>query len=147
MKLDLEPEKLVAWMHTAGRMFTPGTPEQEKLRKLSQLQGLERDRYIAGLHDSLTTLLALLKHASPEQRMNIERDLKERALPPLWKLEAICRNTHKKILRRGEIRDDDEYDMIREFMSNVDWGHPEERSRFDAMLRAYETRSKPNERR
>ena len=146
MKLDLEPEKLIAWLCTAARTMGVGTTEEEFLRQLSQLQGPERKQLFVGLHESTTTLLWLLKHASPEQRMDIERDLKKRALPPLWKVEAICRNTHKKILRRGEIRNDDEYHMIREFMSDVDWGDPEERSRFDAMLRAYETRSKPDER-
>jgi hypothetical protein len=82
---------------------------ESKSKKLA-LKGLQ-----TGLSDSLTNI----NHLSKSALEDIEKDLKDQGLPALKKLIALIRGHVQKAIKRGKVKNLNDYYIFKEFLDDT----------------------------
>jgi hypothetical protein len=102
----------------------------------------ERGRNLAGQKMGLNDMLSQVQHFSELQRSAVDLRLAERGLPSLRKLGALLKKTHERILKRGKIRNEEEYYAIQEILADVSFNIAEaDRDRFAQLAAEFEGRA------
>lgn len=95
----------------------------------------------AGARQAINDLLSQVVFMDATQRLAIERRLALHNLPSLGVLMASFRKQHEKILKRGKIRTEEEYYLVKEILDAVEFPvSKESRLRFAELLHDYEAR-------
>ena len=85
---------------------------------------------------------SLLFVANPGEKKNaVDSELKRRGLPSIHKLAVARSKKHKAVLRRGSIRTDEEYYLLKNLVDEPLISQ-EERAEVAAILEAFEAPSK-----
>ena len=94
-----------------------------------------------GARQAINDLLSQVVFMDATQRLAIERRLALHNLPSLGVLMASFRKQHEKILKRGKIRTEEEYYLVKEILDAVEFPvSKESRLRFAELLHDYEAR-------
>jgi|GEM_PF-4763134 len=141
--MKLTHEQLGDWFFTANPSFAP----EARSRWLAMLEtppkGAKKSEIVSGMKQGINDTLTMAKWLSVEDRKKIEEALAARGLPSLRKMDAVLKKKHLRILARGHIKNDEEYYIIAEILSDLDFEvSKEDRSRLSAISNTYETRSK-----
>jgi hypothetical protein len=117
--------------------------EEEARRKLYSIPAAKRGS-TSGLRQAVNDLLSQSYLFSRSQRRAVECRLAARKLPKLTMLEAILRKKHEKILKRGSVRNEQEYYLVQEILASGDFQIDEEsRNRLAGYANDFASRRKP----
>jgi len=98
----------------------------------------------SGLKQAINDLLSHSSFWDRSQRLAVERRLAARKLPKLALLEAMLRKKHEKILKRGKIRNDEEYYLAMEILNFMDFPiESDDRQQLSILVGTFESRNKP----
>lgn len=107
------------------RMTLASVQNEERLEREGREKALSllaaRRRSTSGLRQAINDLLSQSALFGMAQTRAVERRLAARNLPTLAMLEAIMRNQHEKILKRGRIRTEEEYYLVQEILAFIDF--------------------------
>ena len=113
----------------------------EKMREMRASLSASPSR--AGTTQVINDMLSVAKWWSTDTRNAVESAFKAKKLPSLRKLEATLRKKHRRILARGHIKDDDEFYIVAEILSDMDFDISDpERSALEGMSGEYEAKKK-----
>ena len=79
----------------------------------------KRRRQLSGYKQAVNDVLSQSRYFTVAQRVAIDRRLAQRSLPNLRRLEMSLRRKHTAILKRGRIRNDEEYYIVQEILADV----------------------------
>ena len=103
----------------------------------------KRSRRASGAKMAINDLLSQSRHFSESQRAAIDARLAAKELPTLRMLEAGFRGVHARILKRGRVRNDEEYYIVAEILSDMDFDISDaERSALEGMHGEYAAKKK-----
>lgn len=95
----------------------------------------------SGLRMALNDILSQEPFFDAGQRRAVDRRLAAKSLPSLQVLSAMIKKKHAAILKRGRVRNAEEYYLIQEILASVDYPiEDEERARLDEMAGRFEDR-------
>lgn len=94
------------------------------------------------LRIGLLDLFSMIKEGMPEnQKQELHQVLLSKNLPGLWELLSIVNNIPVKVLKRGKIKNLDEWYVIKEILDNVESQISEEdRKRLGEMFSDFESK-------
>lgn len=104
-----------------------GKPEECARRareRFYNIPATERSRRAAGLKMAVNDDLSHVKYYTETQRAAINRRLAAAKLPSLRTLQIGFKRKHVQILKRGTIRNEEEYYIVREILSDVSFDIP-----------------------
>ena len=105
--------------------------------------GATRSQIIAGLKQGISDTLADVPAWSDDYRQKAEAALAAKGLPSLRKMEAVLKKKHQRILARGKIRNDEEFALVAEILSDVDFDVSDsDRATLGKISRAYAATSR-----
>lgn len=88
-----------------------------------------------GLRDTLTMLLDMPN----DLKMELSKQLMEKGLPNLYQLISTIKDTPQKVLKRGKIKNLDEYYVIKEFLVDMSSElSTDDRNRLDSIFFEFE---------
>jgi hypothetical protein len=76
---------------------------------------------IKGLKEGFPDALTMSKHLSKEQKEKLNQILKTNGFPSIEVLNFKIRNTYKRVLKRNRIKNEAEYYIIIEILSDVEY--------------------------
>ena len=76
---------------------------------------------IKGLKEGFPDALTMANHLSKEQKEKLNQVLKTNGFPPIEVLNFKIRNTYKRVLKRNRIKNEAEYYVIVELISDVEF--------------------------
>lgn len=118
--------------------------EEEARQKFLSIPAAKRGS-ASGLRQAINDGLSQSYLFSRSQCLAVERRLAARNLPNLTMLEALLRNKHEKILKRGSVRNEEEYYLVQEILASVDFPIDEDsRNRLASYADDFATRRKPH---
>ena len=120
---------------------SPLRPEERAMGILNtwEQHGLSLAR--RGLQEGLRDAISSLRYCRPETLANMDSRLKAKGLPGIHALQAIVRDTLKKVLKRGDIKNPDEFYVVKELMDDIQSGLAEaDRETLRNALAAFESR-------
>jgi len=140
--MKLSHEQLVDWFFTANRGF-PAAAKEMWLAMLSlPPEGLKRSEVVSGMKQGINDTLTTAKWKSVDERAKIDAALVAKGLPSLRKMEAVFKMKHKRILARGHIRNDEEFYIVAEILSDQEFEIVDaDRCKLGEISYAYETRT------
>lgn len=121
----------------------------DAIARAVEQEPIERERWmknkptITGWKMAMNDILSQATHFSAQQIRAVDRRLAAKRLPSLRELSGKLNRVREGILKRGKIRTDAEYYVVKEIVCDVDSDVTEaERIKFELMLDTYEHRSK-----
>jgi hypothetical protein len=106
---------------------------------LDQWEMKSKKMAIKGLRASLSDVLTNINHHKKSTLEDIDKDLKDQGLPTLKKLIALVRGYVQKAIKRGRIKNLNEYYVFKELLDDtVSDLSPEERMELNQLMIAYE---------
>lgn len=141
--MKLSPEQMLEWTLTAF----PELPSEIRAQFLTFLKepprGTTRSEVMSGLKQGMNDALAMAKDRSLDERHIIDAALAAKGLPSLRKMDAVLKKKHQRILARGSIRNAEEFYIVAEILSDLDFDISEsDRSKLGKISHAYETSKK-----
>jgi hypothetical protein len=98
---------------------------------------------IKGLKMGLGDCLTMGSHLSKEQKNDLNKTLKENDFPTLEVLAFKIRNTFKRVIKRGRIKNKEEYYIIIEILSDMEYEISiEERLKLNELVSDFESKIK-----
>jgi hypothetical protein len=141
--MKLSPEQLIDWFLAANPRFRPEFRSQWLGMLESPPKGTRRSELISGMKQGINDTLTMAKWWPPEQRIKVDNALISKGLPTLRKMEAGLKKKHQRILARGSIRNDEEFYIVAEVLSDLDFDISElDRARLEKISYEYEIRVK-----
>ena len=141
--MKLTPEQLASWFYTAFPAPFPPEAESEWLHQLSNAKGRERSAMISGMKQGMNDALNMLKMMPEETRAEVNLALADKELPTIEKMEVILKKKHQRILKRGHIKNDEEFYIVAEILSDLEFDiSPADRRRLGEIYGEYEERKK-----
>lgn len=141
--MKLTHEQLGDWFFTANPRFPPEARSQWLAMLKTPPKGAKRSEVVSGMKQGINDTLTMAKWWPVEDRKKIEEALAARGLPSLRKMDAGLKKKHQRILARGHIKNHEEFYIVAEILSDLNFEVSEEdRSRLSAISNAYETRAK-----
>ena len=120
----------------------PDVLEERSRQRYYSRPARERNRDRAGQKMGMNDLLSHSHHFSATQRAAIDTRLSARGLPSLRSLEVALKGTHVRILKRGKIRTEEEYYVVKEVLTDVSFPIPgSDRLLLEQMAAAFEGRA------
>ena len=112
----------------------------EKDAELEQMRGEFPDKgNLRGGKETINELLQMGSPFLPWERQRLDADLKRRGLPPLHVIEAAHTRKIKGIVRRGRIRDMEEFYIVKGILDDIDDGSEDKtRESLGRIMAAYE---------
>lgn len=119
--MKLSTDQLITWFFTASVAAGMHRPDDEGTYRemLSKIKGKERAGISSGVKQGVNDLLHMADMMPLEQSESIEAALAARALPSLRKMKAALSRKHIGILKRGLIRNEEEYYIVAEMLSDT----------------------------
>lgn len=146
--MKLTPEQLVEWFIAANPKFTPEFRRESLALLETPPAGATRSQIISGLKQGINDTLADVPAWSEDYRQKAEAALSAKGLPSLRKMEAILKQKHQRILARGRIKDDEEFQLVAEILSDMNFEVSDsDRAKLGKIRRAYEDAREKNSRR
>jgi hypothetical protein len=142
-KMKLTDDQLVNCLFT----LNPELPPEAKTKLIalveSSPEGAKRSEIIKGIKEGFKDSLLTARRRPPEERRMIETSLAAKGLPSLRKMEAGLRKTHRRILARGEIKNEEEMHLVSDILADLTFDITEsDRRRLEELSAAYELRKK-----
>jgi len=138
--MKLSPEDLIDWFLTANPRF----PAEFRHRWLAELKAPSegtRSEMISGMKQGINDTLTKAQWWSDAQRKNIDDLLVVKGLLSLRKMEAVLKKKHLRILSRGLIKNEEEYYIVAEVVSDLRIPLSEdERRKLGQFMAAYESK-------
>jgi hypothetical protein len=127
--MKLTPEQLVLWFYTAfpaltGKDFSAedvGSAVGKWLQELGAKTGRERSDMISGMRQGINDILAMARDSRQEEMARADHALAQKSLPTIRKMAAALGKKHLRILKRGSIKSDEEFYIVAEILSDVDF--------------------------
>ena len=139
--MKLSPEQMIDWFLAAFPEFPPENRSQWLAWLETPPQGASRSEVISGMKQAMNDALTMAKDRPAQERQKIDATLAAKGLPSLRKMEAILKKKHQRILARGRIKDDEEFYIVAEILSDVDFPISGlERNKLGEISRDYEVR-------
>ncbi|HXL57456.1 MAG TPA: hypothetical protein VN958_14430, partial [Chitinophagaceae bacterium] len=104
----------------------------------------KKSRSIAkrGLKETLRDMLTMFMDLSNDMKKELSEQLVNKGLPSFNQLVSTIKDTPQKVLKRGKIKNIDEYYIIKEFLDNQTSDISEtDRQQLDKMFWDFESRS------
>lgn len=125
LDLNLDPEAVRFNQLFLNRMTLASVKNEERQQQEQREKWLTasapRRGSTSGLRQAINDLLSQSTFFDAGQRLAVERRLAARKLPTLAMLEALLRQQHEKILKRGRIRNAVEYYLVQEILNFVEF--------------------------
>ena len=146
--MKLTPEQEVVWFYTAfpaltGADFPPEKVEHAIAGWLSDFaskSGRERSEMRSGMRQGINDILAMARDARQEDIARVDRALAKKELPSFRKMAAALGKKHVKILRRGVIKNAEEFYIVAEILSDLEFEISDsDRAALEKISYAYET--------
>ncbi|MCF3648204.1 hypothetical protein [Synoicihabitans lomoniglobus] len=143
--MKLTPEKMASWFFTAFPAQFPAGEEEKWLNQFSQLKGRERRNAVAGMKQGVNDVLTMARHLPTEARTEIDSALAVKDLPSLRKMEAGLKKKHRTILKRGRIKNEEEFYLVAEILSDLEFDVTDfERTQLEKIALDFDQRGKWN---
>ena len=140
--MKLSPEQLVEWFFTANSALAAGRDQYLAMLR-SPPSGTKRSEVVSGLKQGINDTLTMAKDMPDEERRQIDASLRAKGLPSLRRMEATLKRKHEKILSRGEIKNDEEFHIVAEILSDLEFEiSASDRAKLGKISYAYENRAK-----
>ena len=146
--MKFTPEQQVVWFYTAFFVLAEANLSVEEaveqwLREYRAKSGRERSEMLSGLRQGINDTLVGARHSREVDIVRTDRALTEKGLPTIRKMAAALGKKHPRILKRGFIKDDEEFYIVAEILSDVDFDISDaDRAKLGKISYAYETRAK-----
>jgi hypothetical protein len=141
--MKLTNDQLMDWFFTANTKFRPEARAMMEGYLKSPPVGATRSDVVRGLKEGINDTLTKATWWTPEKRASVDGALLSKGLPSVGQMLLILRKRHIAILKRGRIRNDEEFYIVKEVVSCLDFGvGTDERAAFDKMLYQYESKTK-----
>ena len=114
-------DQLITWFFTASvaaEMHAPGA-EASYRDAIAKLKGKARSGVASGLKQGVNDLLHIADMWTPEKYKAVEGALAAAGLPSLKKMQITLSKKHVGILKRGTIRNEEEYYNVTELLGDV----------------------------
>lgn len=123
--MKLSNEQLATWFYTAMSAFFQDGAEKEWIEHFNSVKGRERSGMLSGMlsgmKQGVNDALTMIKEMPRSERERIDALLATKDLPSLIKMQANLKKKHIQILKRGRIRNDEEYYIIAEILSDLEF--------------------------
>lgn len=103
--------------------------EEARMRDQSLLVLECKSVPLSGFRQAANDSLSTVHYWSDIQKLAVERRLAAQGLPKLALLSAMLRKKHETILKRGKIRNEEEFNLVQEIISQMDYPIDEESRR------------------
>lgn len=147
--MNLTPERLCAWFYAVAAQIAPeefGFPpdaERNWLASLTRTKGRERSDLISGMKQGVNDLLTMSKFLGPHERKKLDLVLTARSLPSLGLMQAKLKRKHERVLKRGAIKNEEEYYIVAEILAGCEIDVSEaERAELGRIHAEYEVNSR-----
>jgi hypothetical protein len=148
--MKFTPEQLIDWFIAASSQLPMATSQslaEFRTQWLAMLDsppmGTTRSEVILGMKQGINDVLAMAKDWPAEDRKRIDDALVAKGMPSLRKMEARLKKKHQRILARGRIKNDEEFYIVAEILSDSEFDISEsDRSKLGKISFTYETRGK-----
>lgn len=141
--MKLSSEQLIDWFLTANPRFPPEFRTRWLAMIESPPQGTRRSDVISGMKQGINDTIAMSSCWTAAERKKVEDALAAKGLPSVRKMEAGLKKKHQRILARGHIKNDEEFYIVAEILSDGEFEISEsDRIQLGKISYAYETRSK-----
>ncbi len=125
----------IAAMNPHVRQFNQQVVDRIDRRKIEEEEAQHRQVWLvemaqqsgrkggnkSGFKMALNDTLSMASHFEAAQRLAVQRRLAAAGLPQLELLLAMLRRKHEKIVQRGRVRNEEEYYLVREILSDLDY--------------------------
>jgi hypothetical protein len=140
--MKLTPEALVDWFVTANPKF-PAHYRAEWLAMIAKPPALAtRSQIVLGLEQAIHDTLVGEVELTEDERRNVEAALRARGLPSFALMRAPLKRMHKRILSRGQIKNDEEFAVVAEILADADFDISViERASLGRLMRSFETQN------
>lgn len=114
-------DQLITWFFAASVAAKMHPPEAEAgyREALSEMKGKERSGIASGVRQGVNDLLQMADLWPLETYQAVEAALSARGLPSLQKMQAALSRKHVAILKRDAIRNEEEYHIVAEMLSDM----------------------------
>lgn len=139
-------DQLITWFFTASVAAKMHSPEAEAgyREALSKIKGKERSGIASGVKQGVIDLLQMADMWPLDKYEAVQAALSARGLLSLDKMQAALSRRHVTILKRGVIRNEEEYYIVSEMLSDMSSNLTDvQREQLGAMIVEYEGRIKP----
>ena len=131
----------ILWKHMSAKSGIgydgAGSPIQALVQFELKSKAAAKKSLIMGLSDILTWI----SHAPMDLKENINNELLLNKLPGLGKLNAELKDVVSKVVKRGRIKNLDEYYLVKEMLDDVDSDiSMEDRTKLNELFGAFENR-------
>lgn len=142
--MKLTPEQLGDWFYTANReWFGEGAYAMWLGHLKAPPDGITRSQLVSGMKEGINDTLAMAEGWNYKKWKEVSDALAAKGLPSIEKMELRMKQKHRRILKRGSIRNDEEFYLVAEILSDLTLDvSDEDRAALDAMSAAYETTKK-----
>ena len=138
-------DQLITWFFVvaeAAKMMPTGA-EEEYRESLAKLKGKERSGISSGVKQGVNDMLAMSEMWDAEIRRKVDEALKGRNLTPLPQMLIRLKGKQIRVLKRGRIKNDEEYYIVAELLSDLESGLTDkERVELGEVSAAYEESKK-----
>jgi hypothetical protein len=147
--MKLTTDQLISWSFTVSAAAGLHRPEQEAEYRamIASLKGKERSGISSGVKQGVNDLLQWVDDWPKEKHAAVEAALRAKGLPSLEEMQRLLSKKHLRILKQGVIKNDEEYYLVVEMLSDLTFGlSQEQRIALGSMVGVYENRvskSKP----
>jgi hypothetical protein len=139
-------DQLITWFFAASVAAKMHPPEAEAgyREALSKIKGKERSGITSGVKQGVNDLFEMANMWPLEKYEAVEAALLARGLLSLEKMQAALSRKHIAVLKRGFIRNEEEYYIVAEMLSDMSTDFSDaQREQLGAMTVNYESKIKP----
>jgi hypothetical protein len=114
-------DQLITWFFTASAAAQMHPPEAEAgyREALAKIKGKERSGIASGVKQGVNDLLHMADMWPLEKYEAVEAALLARGLLSLEKMQATLSRKHIAILKRGDVRNEEEYHIVAEMLRDM----------------------------
>lgn len=138
--MKLSDEQLVDWLITT----CPVMPESARQSFLDQIKsppdGFTRSQMRSGFKQAINdTLSDIWGYAPASDRKKMDATLAAKGLPSIFAMELALKKKHKRILKRGSIKTDEEFYIVKNILDDLESDvTPEERAELEKLSGRFE---------
>ncbi len=129
----------IIWLHKSALLDPHRVKIANPVEIMNRWEKKNKSLAKRGLSESLRDSISSLKEFPPDIIKAIEADLQKNNLPNIRTLQSLIYNTIKKVLKRGKIKNTEEYYTIKEMVIDQSSSiTEEERILLDKYIEEYE---------
>jgi hypothetical protein len=133
----------ILWEFQAKQWGMDSDVDSSPVKVLERWEKRSESMARKGLKETLRDTLTQMIDYPEDIKTEMNKNLKQNNYPTIQLLSAQIRNTPKKVISRGKIKDDDEYYVIKEFLDDLESDiSTEEREKFNEIIIDFEFNQK-----